>query len=507
MEYLIRPSLVSEIDAFATKELSLSEQMLILRAGEAVAEEISARVAPSGVLIFCGCGNNGADGYATALSLAARGFSPLAVDVFGCGQRTEGGRAVLAAYCARFGSPLTLAEAAEKEAAVTVDALLGTGAHGPFSGVVSEAAAVMRARSGFHVAIDLPLGVDADYGELWEGAVKADLTVMLSFAKRGLLSYPAKEMCGELVTASIGLAVREVTDAFPLVPLPSDAYARAAMPPRATNSHKGSFGRLRIYAGSEVYRGALRLALSAALRSGVGLVHVCTASSLSDALVAEYPEAIYEPAPAFSEMTEEEMETELSRTQKADALLIGPGCGVSEGLYRFVLALLSRQGGTLVLDADALGALALHPEKAQSALREARRPVLLTPHPLELARLIGKTVPEVQSARIRVAEEYAARWGVGLLLKGAGTVIATPDALTVNPSGSSALAKGGSGDVLAGLVGSLAAQGALPFDALALGAYLHGCAGDTLSSRYSLYGVTPSDLPLAIAEQIARIFK
>jgi NAD(P)H-hydrate epimerase len=181
---------------------------------------------------------------------------------------------------------------------------------------------------------------------------------------------------------------------------------------------------------------------------------------------------------------------------------VGPGSGVSEALYRFVSLLAWRKGPPLLLDADALGAIAAYADGVDTFFKQAKRPLILTPHPLEFARLVGMTTAQVQVARMRLALTYAKKWGVSLLLKGAGTVITDGDALYINTTGSTALAKGGSGDVLSGAVGALLAQGMAPVHALAAAAYLHGAAGDSLATEFSEYGVLPSDLPLRMAQLI-----
>ena len=216
------------------------------------------------------------------------------------------------------------------------------------------------------------------------------------------------------------------------------------------------------------------------------------------------PELLLDKTPPLSTMTEEEMAEKVLASDAADAVVIGPGCGVSEALYRMTEMLVGRAGAPLLIDADALGAIAAYAPDVDAFFASAKRPLVLTPHPLELARLIRCTVSEVQASRMRLTLACAKKWGVSLLLKGAGSLIADADALYINTTGSTALAKGGSGDVLAGAVGAFLAQGVFPTAALALGVYLHGAAGDSLAEELSEYGVIPSDLPRRMAELIAK---
>lgn len=511
--YTVMPDLIPKIDAFAERVCHIPEKTLILRAGECVAEAIAARHAPGYALFFCGGGNNGADGYAAALALRERGFRVRAVDVFSRGQRSEGGKEVLADYIAALGEPLTLDEALGGNmqtgtADVTVDAMFGTG----FSGEAPEdgrrVARFMNHSSSFRVAVDVPLGVNAATGEVADGALGADLTVVLSFMKTGLLSYPAKQFCGETVLGDIGLAREEIIAAFPaILPLTDDAFVRTHLPARPANSHKGTFGKVLIAAGCRKYRGAAHLAAAGAVRTGAGLVEVCSEKEVADFAGKRLPELLFTDVPPSSAWTEEDITLLCEKAAGANSVLIGPGCGTSEGIFTLISRILLTTGCPVVIDADGINALAAHREETEALFANARRPVLLTPHPMEFSRLSGLSVAAIQSHRIGTATAYAKAHRVYLLLKGAGTVITDGEGVHINETGSSALAKGGSGDVLSGVVASLLAQKTPPLDALRIAAYLHGKAGDDLAAELSEYGVTPSDLPRRIAQEIAAILK
>lgn len=504
---LIRPSSIPEIDAYAIKTRSLDEETLIRRAGDAVAKEILARVSrPKEVLVLCGGGNNGADGYATALALRRSGILAVAADVFGRGQRSEGGKAVYAEYCEFFGTPLPLADVfSYVGATVIVDAVLGSGAQGPLTADSRRLLKWLKKQPAMRVAVDIPLGVDSDFGEVEEDAVGADLTVVLSFYKRGLLSYPARGYCGELVLADIGIGDGGEYDAY-VSAIGTDAECvKALLPSRAPNSHKGSFGLVHAFAGSKKMRGAAHLAALAAMRMGVGLFKLTTEEDVVRIAGRRLPELLFDVASPLPLWTEEEMVEKVEATEKAAAILIGPGSGVSEALYRFVSLLAAREGCPLLLDADALGAIAAYAPDVDSFFASAVRPLILTPHPLEFARLVGMQAAEVQAHRMSLALTYAKKWRVFLLLKGACTVVTDGDRLYINTTGSTALAKGGSGDVLAGAVSALVAEGTAPLEALAVAAYLHGAAGDSLAKEVSEYGVLPSDLPLRMAQMITAL--
>ena len=507
---LAHPSLIAKIDAYAISALGISEEALIRRAGEAVAAYVDECVGSkhARILVLCGGGNNGADGYAAALSLLSRGYRVKAVDIFGKGQRSEGGRAVLDAYREVLFEPLSFAEIENERPDVIIDAIFGTGFSGEIKGVASDIAAWVG-RTGARVfAVDVPLGVDAALGGVLPSAIRAEATVVLSFMKTGLLSYPAREYCGSLVLRDIGLDTPLVHKAFPeLVDAVDDEYVRVHLPCRKEQSHKGSFGRAVLFVGSEKYPGAAALAAEAALRAGVGLLTVASEKGIVRDALSRLPEALYCPHAPFSAWGERETMNALSSVCTANAVLVGCGSGKSEGLCRFIYALLETEGAPLVLDADAINSLAERREESLQRIREARREVLLTPHPLEFCRLFGEDMADVQANRMHACASHAKQYGVSLLLKGARSVIATEDGVFVNTTGSSALAKGGTGDVLAGLVTALLAEGASATEALRIGAYLHGRAAERLAEELSEYGVLPSSLPCQIAKEINSCLK
>jgi len=502
---LVRPNSIPLIDDAWIKIRGITEDRLIRMAGDAIAEEILSLPVKGEVLVLAGGGNNGADGYAAALALHAHGIKVSVVDVFGKGQRSEGGRAVLAEYRDTVGDARGIDVLnTESGAAVIVEAVMGSGAVGVLSERAREVCAWLERQRGYKLAVDVPLGVDADFGEVTEGALHADATLVLSLPKRGLYSYPAREYCGRLAYADLGIDATAFADCFAGETVDRE-FAKAYLPHRAQNSHKGSFGRLHVFAGSRKYRGAAFLAAEGALRMGVGLLTLTTEEAVIQTVGRRLPELLFDETAPIASWTCEEMTRKCDACDTATAVLVGPGAGVSEALYTFLSMLVQRKGAPLLLDADALGAIAAYAPDVDAFFASAKRPLALTPHPLEFGRLIGKTAEEVQRSRMRLCMEYAERWGVSLLLKGAGTLVCDKERLYINTTGSSALAKGGSGDVLSGAVGALLAAGVMPTEALALGAYLHGAAGESLASELSEYGVLPSELPRRMAKLLRQI--
>ena len=279
----------------------------------------------------------------------------------------------------------------------------------------------------------------------------------------------------------------------------NESFVRENLPVRDISGNKGSFGKLELIVGSEKYRGAAQLALEAALRFGAGYVTVTSAESVCSRLSAIFPEAIYRSVNGI---------TEQLPLQAGSTVLIGCGCDISEELYRLTRRLLATPGGTLIIDADAINSLAAYSANPIELLRTAVREVVLLPHPLEFSRLTGIPVSDIEANREECARRYASESGTVVVLKGHATVVTDGERVLVNTSGSSALAKAGSGDTLAGALSSLAATRlASPLVLSAIAVFVHGMAADCLAEEYSEYGVTPSDLPKQMARGLALLSK
>lgn len=267
-------------------------------------------------------------------------------------------------------------------------------------------------------------------------------------------------------------------------------FVKNALPKRKRQSNKSTYGRVLLVCGSDCMRGAAALAARGALRMGAGLVTVASSKAVIDTLSVSLCEPIY---------LDTETDNLFQAAERMQAIGLGCGLGRTEKTAAWTIEFLSSAGAPLILDADGINVLS-----GQAALlKAAKRPVLLTPHPLEFSRLTGLPVEAIQSDRENTAKRFAAQYGVTLLLKGADTVVTDGETVYVNPTGSSALAKGGSGDTLLGMICAFAAQGASLLNAAAIAAYLHGLAGERLSKIYSEYGVLPSDLPEKAAQILA----
>ena len=367
-------------------------------------------------------------------------------------------------------------ELALERAAVVVDAILGTGFSGELRPAAKRACQLINQLAQHVVAVDVPTGVNADDGSACADAVQANVTVTMALPKTGLLLYPGKRLCGSIVVANIGMPSKLVND------FPSHKYritadmVRRLLPLRAEDAHKGDAGRVVICAGSPGFTGAAALCSHAAVKAGAGLVSLLTPLASREVLAVKLTEVmvhgLLERMPGV--LGSAAASDVLTRANKADVLAIGPGLGLSDSTQQAVRDILAKAEVPVVIDADALTAL----KDDTELLAKMAAPKVLTPHAGEMARLTGLAVEEINKNRIDIAQKYAQAWQAVLVLKGAPTVVACPDGTVyVNSTGTKALATGGSGDVLTGIIAGLAAQGVSLAEAAVCGVYLHGLAG------------------------------
>ncbi|MDP1546232.1 MAG: NAD(P)H-hydrate dehydratase [Anaerolineales bacterium] len=435
------------------------------------------------VTAIVGPGNNGGDALVALTWLAKAGWRTHAylvnrkLDELVAQYLEAGGNAAHAAEDDVFD---TLREFLN-EADVLLDGLLGTGIKLPLK---EEAARVLRQTNlilselelpPFVIAVDCPSGVDCDTGAAAEETIPADFTITMAAVKRGLLHLPAFEFIGELDVVDIGLPDNlDSWNAIQAEVADWDMVA-ALLPERTPASHKGTFGTAFVAAGSTSYTGAALLAAKAAYRIGAGLVTLAVPEPLHAALAGHLPEATWvllrHEHGFISETAAEQVTQNLSR---ATAILIGPGLGDKYATQKFIESLIPSVKIPLVVDADGLR----HVAQIKDWHKKLHAPAVLTPHPGEMSVLTGLAKEEIQSNREEIARKYAQEWGHVVVLKGAFTVIAAPDGCTtVIPVATPALARAGTGDVLAGLIVGLRAQGLGAYDAAVAGAFIHAQAG------------------------------
>jgi NAD(P)H-hydrate epimerase len=503
---------MAAVDAAAI-DAGLPGVALMETAGRAVTAAIIDRWGETGrARILVGKGNNGGDGLVVARTLVAGGWE-VELALFCDPAELIGDAGAQWALVEPMGLVVERIESASQAAALGrpheftcgVDALLGTGLRGDVREPMSTAIRALNEGPLPVVAVDAPSGLDGSTGRPHGVTVRAELTVTFGFPKPGLFLGAGPAHTGHLIVAPLGYPPGALEAAGP-APLEWSGleHACAALPPLASDAHKGSAGRLLLVAGSEEYRGAAVLAATAALRSGVGLCTVATPASIAEFIVGTVPEVIVESLPVTDagELSSAAAERVARLTEHIDAIAIGPGLGGGAKVRTVVEAAIAADA-PLIVDADGLNALADAPETIR---RDP--PTVTTPHPGELARWLKDKAEVVDADRIEAAPRAADRWGVHVVLKGAPTVIADPDGrAALNLTGNPGLATGGSGDVLTGLLGALLAQGVAAPLAARAAPLLHGLAADWAAHDLGERGLVPSDLfrylPLTIRELIA----
>jgi len=533
----------------------LSYATMMENAGRAVANWLQGQgTLGRQVLVLVGPGNNGGDGLVAARYLQQAGIAVTVYCVKRDSQKDENWKLAESA-----GVPIERSEKDEGYARLRhlatqtswiVDALLGTGVSRPITGAIQEVLAVVReeverrrapsrpeqftyallaAPGGIGaipriLALDVPSGLNCDTGAIDDAALPADVTVSLAFPKVGQFLFPGASHMGELTIADIGIP-SELAEGISLE-MSTPGAIQALLPKRPMDGHKGTFGKVMVVAGSANYTGAPHLAASAAMRVGAGLVTLAVAELLHPILATKLTEATFLLLPhEMGALVPEAVKVLQERLGGYDVLLLGPGLGREKKTVEFVAHLLSlpqvekkaRLGfvGTaagsldqeprlppLVIDADGLNALA----ELKYWHGPLRQRAVLTPHPGEMSRLLGAPVADIEASRLAAAQRAAKDWDTVVVLKGAYTVIAAPDGRAfVNPFATPALATAGTGDVLAGAVAGLVAQGLPLFEAAVAGAYLHGLAGQMVGTEVGAAGAVAGDLLTRLPSAIASL--
>ncbi|MFQ5586898.1 MAG: NAD(P)H-hydrate dehydratase, partial [Thermodesulfobacteriota bacterium] len=356
------------------------------------------------------------------------------------------------------------------------------------------------------IAVDVPSGLDASTGRVLGHCVNADATATMALPKIGLVTHPGADYAGEIEVVDIGMP-RELTD-DESIPwnLADSAMLRSMVKERARNAHKGSCGHILVLAGSPGKTGAAFMTAMGALRSGAGLVTVGVPESLNGILESKTTEVMTAPLPETPARTlgENAYGAVMELMKGKGAVVIGPGLGVNSEVRGLVLRLIENSPIPLIIDADGLNVIAGHLE----VLKRAKAPLTLTPHPGEMARLIGRKVADVQGDRVGVASEFARKQKVIVVLKGARTVTAGADGTVfINPTGNSGMATAGMGDVLSGMIGGLVGQGYDALDAAVAAVYVHGCAGDTVAEGRGEIGMVATDILEEVPSVLSSIIK
>lgn len=488
--------------AVAGQGLSLSA--LMRNAGAAAAREIAARVPEGAVYIAAGPGNNGGDGWVIAHELLTAGrevrvLSTVDPAILG----DPAGQAAAEAIDA--GVPYDVPDPAPRPsdfegAAVVVDALLGTGARLPIRDPLAAWTSAINGGGAVVAAVDVPTGVHSDTGAV-EDPVQADFTITFTAPKLGLVQYPGAAWAGEIVVADIGIRADLADVAEAPEVWERERYA-ALLPLPAPDAHKNSRGRVLVVAGSGRYTGAAVLAARGAMRIGAGYVTLAVPDpivAIAQAHLQSVP-VVGLPAGRTRALSSSAAQNVRALAAEHDAVVLGPGLTLADGAVASVRSLVSTLGCPLVLDADGLSAFI----DAEELLLERQAPTVLTPHPGEMARLLGVDTGSVQADRVSSSARLASD-DRAVILKGAGTVVSGNGRNLINTSGTPALATAGTGDVLGGMVGALLAQSLGTFEAAALAAYVHGRAGEAAAAALTPICVTAEDLPEFIPDAVAEL--
>lgn len=447
------------------------------------------------VCVLCGKGKNGGDGYVIARYLEKNGVNVAVILAEGYPKATEAVHMLktLPDYLIYdiHKSP-EIAIDNIKKCDVIVDCIFGIGFKGETTGLTSELISNINMMKKTVVSIDIPSGLEGDSGKASGNAFEATYTLAVSCLKPVHVMKPSKDYCGNTVVIDIGFYkecyTNNVTDSFKTA---DNKYIKDKLIKRTSESNKGTYGKLLCVCGSRNMQGAAVLCTNAAIKSGAGLVFSAFPDKAYNAIAPKVTEALMIPLKDDKRgfLSFDAESTVMKYLKKSSAVVAGCGLGNTEATQRIINCIIKNAKCPVIIDADGINAVSHN----INILKSAGTDIILTPHPGEMSRLTGNTVEEIQSDRINIARNFAQKNGVTLILKGNNSVIAFSDGTVfVNPTGNAGMAKGGSGDVLAGIVGSFLAQGMNARDAAVCAAYIHGMCGDEVAKEYSMTGMTPS---------------
>lgn len=488
MKYVVTAQEMKAADRYTMEHFGMLSAVLMERAALKLAELVMEHAqSMDRILIVCGSGNNGGDGFAAARLLLLRGMKADVWFVGNADHMTAECRRqhdIFLAYCGKIYD-----RKPEAEYSIIVDAIFGVGLSRNVEGRYADVIDDMNRMKGRKLAADIPSGISADDGKVLGTAFQADATVTFGFLKKGLLLYPGRAYAGKVILDDVGITEHSLENGSTMMLEREDI--RSLLPVRKSFSHKGTYGKVLVVAGSETMCGAAYFAAKAAYVAGAGLVKVYTHAANRGVLAELLPEALIS---CYETYEPEQLQKEL---EWPDAVIIGPGlskCKISVNLVKDTLYHCTK---LCIIDADALNILAEHPEFASAGGCQK----IVTPHMMEMARLTGRTVAEVSELRTESMEMVLHKFADVCILKDAVTLTGDRGGRQyINTSGNSAMSKGGSGDVLTGIIAGLCVQGMVPGMAAALGVYLHGLAGEVMSSRKGYYSVLASDLFAGLTE-------
>lgn len=500
MKYAVDSAKMKSIDNYTIDIIKVPPLVLMERAAMEVASLVKLKTSvDERILVVCGPGNNGGDGVASGRILHMQGYQ---VAIFLPFERERCSVQMKAQLEIAENLGMRIISSADiNEYNIIIDAMFGIGLTKPIEGRLADI--INDINKGGHrvFSVDIPSGISADTGRILNTAVRADYTITFGFMKQGLLVYPGADYAGEIYVADIGFPQEALQSVKP------DTFYYTLedlnlLPKRRNDGHKGTFGKVLVIAGSEGMSGAAYLSAKACLRAGAGMVKVLSASNNRDIVQTIIPEALF-----ASYDTDEDLSPALSW---ADVIIIGPGLGMGKKAKDLVGSVIDKkQKAPLVVDADAINILAeriagstVH-ERISMLADILPEKAVLTPHPMELSRLTGIGINEMADNLFDIANRCSYNNKLIYVIKGARTVVSFDGRKYVNTSGNNGMATAGSGDVLAGIIAGFMAQGMGPFDAAALGVYVHGLAGDAAKDKVGTYSLMAGD----IIDSIHEVFK
>jgi NAD(P)H-hydrate epimerase len=506
-----------EIDRVAIRTYGIPGRVLMERAGMAVAEKAMELFPGKRFLVLCGGGNNGGDGLVAARGIHNHGVRVKAIilskqDSLSPDCKAQYQLAQKTGVDIEFRKTLSKADL---HGSVVIDAVFGTGLSKPVGGELGKIFRIINEADVAVVAVDIPSGISSDNGEVLGEALMAEHTITFGLPKLGHFLYPGAGYTGSLQVVDIGFPETITSSEEIKTELVSRDIAAALVPPRRRNSFKGDYGHVLIIAGSRGKTGAAMLTAEACLRTGSGLVTIGVPETLLDIFQSRVLEEMTLPLKDRGDGTLDAgaIDTILNFASKnADVIAIGPGIGITPDTGNIMKRIVLSSAVPVVIDADGLNAIS----DSREIFSKAKSPVIITPHPGEMARLlrqksegtkqkvnkvIRSSIQDIEQDRIETAVSFAKETGVYVVLKGVPTIVATPEGSAyINTTGNPGMATGGSGDVLTGIIASLAGQGLDPAAAAVLGVYLHGLAGDTAASVFGEHSLIASDIISALPE-------
>lgn len=486
MKYIVTGDRMKEYDNNTIMRIGIPALELMENAAKALYEKVKGLDGvDKKILIVCGIGNNGGDGLALARLLTCEGYK---VDVYIKGDVLKSTQSFreqlkrLEVFSACFINEEELENSNQDNYSIIVDALFGVGLSREITGEYADIIKKCNGLNGFKIAVDIPSGICANTGKVLGCAFKADCTVTFAFKKLGLCLYPGASYAGEIQVSDIGITEQAFKDNPPNI-FTYEGNPLKYMPARKPDGNKGTFGKLLVIAGFDTMAGAAVLCSRAALESGTGMVKVLCSPENRYILQTSLPEVLYGTTDSIRESI-----------SWADNIVIGPGLGKSHEVQVVLKKVLNDCDMPIILDADALNLIS-ESSYLKRLLKDYKGEKILTPHVGELARLSGFSIKDTKEHLLKVAKSIAMEYHSIVVAKDARTyVVREKGPVYLNTVGNSGMATAGSGDVLAGIIGSLICQGHMPFEAACSGVYLHGMAGDCARDVYTEYGVTASRL-------------